>query len=298
MLMLNKYKQLFPEIITGKKLPLLYTEIFSDQNNNTPQGGVIQAPQEPPLAQSTPPKPTAVKSNLPVVSSVNQQPESPISSRDSLNTSGSNHEQLSSSSSPTGNLKRNLMNQCQLNISAHLLPPNAMNFPEIGHADFNFAEFPSLIQQSSTDLNLTEKDSSDYGSCKNNFLSSSNSSDADSGTNRYDIFCLESNSCQTYTKPTRKPTFNFLLSPQHERKYSSDGEASPVVVKLEHLESLVDPSSVFSIENSNPYANYFPHFTPSQLNQVNIRPVNLAIFDRNGCKYEFQFTNHHLPQTQ
>ena len=107
MLMLNKYKQLFPEIITGKKLPLLYTEIFSDQNNNTPQGGVIQTPQEPPLAQSTPPKPTAVKSNLPVVSSVNQQPESPISSRDSLNTSGSNHEQLSSSSSPTGNLKKN-----------------------------------------------------------------------------------------------------------------------------------------------------------------------------------------------
>ena len=68
------------------------------------------------------------------------------------------------------------------------MPPNATNFciPEIGHADFNFAEFPSLIQQSSTDLNLTEKDSSDYGSCKNNFLSSSNSSDADSGTNRYE----------------------------------------------------------------------------------------------------------------
>ena len=65
---------------------------------------------------------------------------------------------------------------------------NAAGFciPEIGHADFNFAEFPSLIQQSSTDLNLTEKDSSDYGSCKNNFLSSSNSSDADSGTNRYE----------------------------------------------------------------------------------------------------------------
>ena len=204
MLMLNKYKQLFPEIITGKKLPLLYTEIFSDQNNNTPQGGVIQAPQEPPLAQSTPPKPTAVKSNLPVVSSVNQQPESPISSRDSLNTSGSNHEQLSSSSSPTGNLKKKLVNQIQLNISAHLLPPNAMNFPEIGHADFNFAEFPSLIQQSSTDLNLTEKDSSDYGSCKNNFLSSSNSSDADSGTNRYDnvLSRIEfmSNLYQTYAK--------------------------------------------------------------------------------------------------
>ena len=194
------------------------------------------------------------------------------------------------------------MNQSQLNISAHLLPPNAMNFPEIGHADFNFAEFPSLIQQSSTDLNLTEKDSSDYGSCKNNFLSSSNSSDADSGTNRYDnvLSRIEfmSNLYQTYVKPERKLIFNFLFSPQHERKYSSDGEASPVVVKLEHLESLVDPSSVFSIENSNPYANYFPHFTPSQLNQVNIRPVNLAIFDRNGCKYEFQFTNHHLPQTQ
>jgi RAR-related orphan receptor beta len=234
MSMLNKYKQLYPEIITGKKLPLLYTEIFSDQNNNSPQGGVtVETPQTAPLAQSTPPKPTAVK-NSPV-NSVNQQPESPISSRDSLNTSGSNHEQLSSSSSPT----------------AHLMPPNAMSFPEIGHADFNFAEFPSLIQQSSTDLNLTEKDSSDYGSCKNNFLSSSNSSDASSRS----------------------------ISPQHERKYSSDGESSsPVVLKLEHLESLVDPSNVFSIENSNPYANYFPHFTPSQLNQ---------------------FTNHpHLPQPQ
>ena len=102
MLMLNKYKELFPEIITEKKLPLLYTEIFSDQNNNTPPGDVIQAPQEAPLAQSTPPKPTVVKS------AVNQQPESPISSRDSLNTSGSNHEQLSSSSSPTGKLKKKL----------------------------------------------------------------------------------------------------------------------------------------------------------------------------------------------
>ena len=89
------------------------------------------------------------------------------------------------------------------------------------------------------------------------------------------IFYLESNPRKAYTtptlyKPTQNITLNFLLSPQHERKYSSDGEASPVVVKLEHLESLVDPSSVFSIENSNPYANYFPHFTPSQLNQVNI----------------------------
>lgn len=106
MSMLNKYKQLYPEIITGKKLPLLYTEIFSDQNNNSPHGGVIQASQTAPLAQSTPPKPTAVKS---AVNSVNQQPESPISSRDSLNTSGSNHEQLSSSSSPTGNLNKMLV---------------------------------------------------------------------------------------------------------------------------------------------------------------------------------------------
>ena len=105
MSMLNKYKQLYPEIITGKKLPLLYTEIFSDQNNNSPHGGVIQATPAAPLAQSTPPKPTAVKST---VNSVNQQPESPISSRDSLNTSGSNHEQLSSSSSPTGNFYNKL----------------------------------------------------------------------------------------------------------------------------------------------------------------------------------------------
>ena len=103
MSMLNKYKQLYPEIITGKKLPLLYTEIFSDQNNNSPHGGVIQTPPTAPLAQSTPPKPTAVKS---AVNSVNHQPESPISSRDSLNTSGSNHEQLSSSSSPTGNFHK------------------------------------------------------------------------------------------------------------------------------------------------------------------------------------------------
>ena len=81
---------------------------------------------------------------------------------------------------------------------------NAAGFciPEIGHADFNFAEFPSLIQQSSTDLNLTEKDSSDYGSCKNNFLSSSNSSDADSGTNRYESYCM----AIIFTQPRPYPT--------------------------------------------------------------------------------------------
>ena len=92
-------------------------------------------------------------------------------------------------------------------------------------------------------------------------------------------------------KKLKNKILKINLSPAHERKYSSDGTASPMVIKLEQLESLVESGAPFahpvgngippfpqiSFENSSPNGNYaanlfpqsFPSIAPGQLAQIN-----------------------------